>query len=263
MAPDKFKRKLTAILSTQKKSPESFSLRLERLALAGIAASLFVGVGFGICQYHFREETFRTGMVAKEIRCKLSDVVVRSPNRTDALFACKAAQDAIGFLESHGLDVTGGIEIDLLQRLPAVVSSSAAGCYLESERRVLVLVFPEFKKFKTWFGIPIDHDLYRSLISHEVAHIVAGFNFKIPTPSIQAKEYIAYVTQFAVMEPVLRDRVLSHFQGGAFEGDWQMGTTIYMFDCMGFGVRAYRHFSKLANGRNYLHAILNGEALVE
>jgi hypothetical protein len=32
---------------------------------------------------------------------------------------------------------------------------------------------------------------------------------------------------------------------------------------MSFGVRAYRHFLKLANGREYLHAILNGKALVE
>jgi hypothetical protein len=63
------------------------------------------------------------------------------------------------------------------------------------------------------------------------------------------------------MEPVFRDRVLTHFPGEAFEGDWQMSTTIYMLDCMGFGVRAYRHFLKLANGRDYLHAILNGEAL--
>jgi hypothetical protein len=42
-----------------------------------------------------------------------------------------------------------------------------------------------------------------------------------------------------------------------------MGTTIYMFDCMGFGVRAYRHFLKLDNGRDYLQAILNGKALTE
>jgi hypothetical protein len=56
---------------------------------------------------------------------------------------------------------------------------------------------------------------------------------------------------------------MSHFQGEAFEGDWQMRTTIYMFDCMGFGVRAYRHFLKLANGREYLHDILNGKTLIE
>ena len=79
--------------------------------------------------------------------------------------------------------------------------------------------------------------------------MVADYNFKISEPSIQAKEYIAYVTQFSTMEPVLREKVLSQFPCKAFEGDWQMSTTIYMFDCMGFGVRAYLHFLKLANER--------------
>jgi len=150
-----------------------------------------------------------------------------------------------------------------LTRLPAVVSPSAAGCYLESERRVLVLVYSEFRKFKTWFGIPIGRSSYRSLVSHEVAHLVAHHNFKISEPSIQAKEYIAYVSQFSTMESVLRKKVLSQFPCEAFEGDWQMATTIYMFDCMGFGVRAYQHFLKLGNGRDYLQAILNGKALTE
>jgi len=131
------------------------------------------------------------------------------------------------------------------------------------ERRVLILVYSEFKKFENWFGVPIDRSLYRSVVSHEVAHLVADFNFTIAKPSIQAKEYIAYITQFSTMEPVFRDRVLLHFPGEAFEGDWQMSTTIYMFDCMGFGVRAYRHFLKLEDGDEYLHAILNGEALFD
>jgi hypothetical protein len=42
-----------------------------------------------------------------------------------------------------------------------------------------------------------------------------------------------------------------------------MGTTIYMFDCMAFGVRAYRHFLKLADGSAYLQAILDGRTLAE
>ncbi len=90
-------------------------------------------------------------------------------------------------------------------KLPSAVCSFAAGCYLESERRVLILVYSEFRKFKTWFGVPIDRTLYRSSLSHEVAHLVADFNFKILKPSIQAKEYIAYITQLSIMEPVLRE----------------------------------------------------------
>lgn len=263
MVQDKYKRRSTTILSAEKKTPKSRSLVLKKCFLAGAAAVLIVAVGLWTWQNNFQEKPSSDGMIANEIRCNRLHVVVRSPDHADALIACEGTRDAVVFLESQGLDVPIDISIELLTRLPADVGVSAAGCYLESERRVLILVYYQFRKFKTWFGIPIDRSLYRSLVSHEVAHLVADYNFKITKPSIQAKEYIAYVTQFSTMEPLLRERVLSQLPGEGSEGDYQMGTTIYMFDCMRFGVRAYRHFLNQDNGRNYLHAILNGEALIE
>jgi hypothetical protein len=224
-----------------------------------------VAAGVGIWNQFFGEKPSNAIMFVSEIRCNVLNavVVVRSQDHADTFIGCEGSRDAMVFLASQGLDVPSDIAIELLARLPAVVSASAAGCYLESERRVLILVYSQFIKFRTWFGIPIDRSLYRSLVSHEVAHFVADYNFKISKPTIQAKEYIAYVTQFSTMEPVLRERALSQFPCEGFEGDWQMGTTIYMFGCMSFGARAYRHFLKLANGRDYLHAILAGKALVE
>jgi hypothetical protein len=41
--------------------------------------------------------------------------------------------------------------IEQLTKLPADAGDYAAGCYLESERRVIILVYSEFKKFATWF----------------------------------------------------------------------------------------------------------------
>lgn len=236
---------------------------LHGFIVAAAVASLIVAVKLGICQHNSGDIPSRPGAFVSETWCNDVDVVVLSKDPQDSLLACEGARDAIVFLQSYDLVVPDNIVIELLRELPAEVSSSTAGCYLESERLVLILVYSEFRKFKTWFGIPIDRSLYRSLVSHEVAHLLADFNFTISKPSIQAKEYIAYITQFSTMEPPLRERVLSDFPGKAFEGDWQMSTTIYMFDCMGFGVRAYRHFLKLADGDEYLHAILSGEALIE
>lgn len=200
---------------------------------------------------------------AHETRCNGLNVVVRSPNSQDALIACEGARDALGFLESSGLNVTGQIAVELSIRLPSRVSGSAAGCYLELERIVRALTYAEFKTRGTWFGVPIDRSLYQSVVSHEVAHWVADVNFTISAPSIQAKEYIAYVTQFSAMAPVLREQILSQFEAEAFKGDWQITTTIYMLDCMSFGVRAYLHFRELPAGKEYLRAILTGRALTE
>ena len=106
---------------------------------------MIVAVVVGIWQFNFHEEPSTAGMVANEIRCNGLNVVVHSPNHTDAMIACEGARDAIVFLESHGLDVSGTIVIEVLTELPAVTGSSAAGCYLESEQRVLILVYSEFR----------------------------------------------------------------------------------------------------------------------
>jgi hypothetical protein len=236
---------------------------LHGFIVAAAVASLIVAVKLGICQHNSGDTPSRSGTFVSETWCSDVDVVVLSKDPQDSLLACEGARDAIVFLRSYDLVVADNMVIELLRELPAEVSSSTAGCYLESERRMLILIYSEFRKFKTWFGIPIDRSLYRSVVSHEVAHLVADLNFTVSKPSIQAKEYIAYITQFSTMEPSLLERVLSNFACKAFEGDWQMSTTIYMFDCMGFGVRAYRHFLNLTDSDEYLHAIINGEALIE
>ena len=111
---------------------------LKRFILVGAAAGLIVAVGVGIWQHYFQEEPSKRAF-ANEIRCNNLNVVVHSPDHRDALIACEGARDAIEFLASQDLDVTNNIAIEIVTNLPPVVSRSAAGCYLESERRVLIL----------------------------------------------------------------------------------------------------------------------------
>jgi hypothetical protein len=261
-ALDKLRIKLTTNHRDENKKLWARSSLYKKLILSSVAAGFFAAVGTGICQYNSSENSSKDSSLSNEIWCNSLGVLVFLQDHQEAWIICEGARDAIVFLKLHGFDVTGTIVIEQLTKLPSGAGDSAAGYYLGSERRVLVLVYSEFTKFETWFGVSIDHSLYRSVISHEVAHVVADFNFTIAKPSIQAKEYIAYITQLSTMEPELRDRVLSHFDGKAFEGDWQMTSTIYMLDPMGFGIRAYLHFLKLIDGNEYLHSILNGETLL-
>jgi hypothetical protein len=262
MAQDAFARKPTPILGVESRKTEPRSTKLKRFAVSGVVAALIAAGGFGAWQQNLFVKTAKAEIARGSIKCSGQKVVVFSPVSADARIACEGARDAIEFLESYGLDIPGDIEIELLTRLPAAIGDSAAGCRITSRLRAMVLVYSEFRKFETWFGVPIDRSLYRSVVSHEVAHVVADANFTIPKPSIQAKEYIAYITQFSTMEPELRDRALALFPGQAFEGEWQMSTTLYMLDPMGFGIRAYLHFTTLIDGNEYLRSILNGEALV-
>ncbi|MBK5207579.1 MAG: hypothetical protein JJD98_19970 [Polaromonas sp.] len=210
-------------------------------------------------------------MERHEVRCDTQNNSVLSSDPADAKLACEGAHDAIDFLSAQGFDIVNGVSIVIVPKLPLAEKDSAAGLYLDSTagcnidsaREVQVLSFSAFKKFKNWFHIPIDASLYRSLVAHEVAHAISACNFKVAMPSIQAQEYIAYVTMFAAMAPVIRERILRQYPGHGYDGDWQMSTTIYLLDPMRFGVQAYRHFLKPVNGRSYLHAILAGEVMIE
>jgi hypothetical protein len=196
------------------------------------------------------------------VHCDLPNVVVRSPHRDEVLLACAGARDAQTFLATQGFAVGGEISIDVVRALPAVAASSAAGCYLAQDNRVFVLGYAEFARDGV-FEMPIEPALYRSLVAHEVAHAVAAANFRIANPAIQAHEYIAYVTMFATMPPVLRERLLARYPGAGYEDDAQMSSTIYLFDPMRFGAQAYRHYLNRASGRAYLQAVLTGRALAE
>jgi Family of unknown function (DUF6639) len=237
------------------------AVNFEGLGAAGIAVSsaLAASIYGGWDVYSRVERSPAMG----EVRCDTPNVLVHSPQRADALIACEGARDATAFLASQGFEVTGNVAVDVVGALPADASPSAAGCYLAAEKRAVVLAYSEFSGYGTWFEVAIDPALYRSLVAHEVAHSIAANNFTLASPAVQAHEYIAYVTMFATMSPALRDRVLSKYPGNGFEDDAQMNATIYLFDPMRFGVQAYRHFLKQTSGREYLQAVLAGNALAE
>jgi hypothetical protein len=235
-----------------------------RAAISAVAVRMFCwALGTAACFGWATASAAAASAAAVETQCESRNVSIRSPDSVDAGLACQGARDAIEFLAAQGLDVTGAVAIELVRELPDLAGHSTAGVYLESEGRIAILSFAEFRKFRTWFELPVDASLYRSLVAHEVAHAIAAGNFKIPSPSIQAKEYIAYVTMMASMAPGLREKVMSQFANHGYEGDWQMSTTIYMLAPMRFGVQAYRHFLKPENGREYLHAILDGKVMIE
>jgi hypothetical protein len=193
--------------------------------------------------------------------CGVDGLVVNAVRRADVQPACAAGAEAIAFLVGFGLEAPAGVHVDIVPRLFDGVRPTAVGIYRETDGHVQILSYDEFRKHGTWFNLPIDHTLYRALVAHEVAHAVAARNFKVPSPTIQAKEYIAYVTMLSTMPGEARDKVLSEFSAAAFEGEWQMQTAIYLADPMQFGVRAYRHFVAQRDARAFLKDVLAGKAL--
>jgi hypothetical protein len=96
------------------------------------------------------------------------------------------ARDAIDLLAAQGVYAKVHVSVEVVSELPLHAESATAGCYLESEQRVVILTFSEFEKFRTWFRIPIDAHLYRSLVAHAVARAIAAQHFRNAKPSTPA-----------------------------------------------------------------------------
>ena len=198
--------------------------------------------------------------IAGRYSCNTSNVGVLGGDSQSASLACEGATRAVAFLKGFGLDVSYPIDVELVDQ---VANRAAAGHLVASSKKALVLNYPAFQKFQKWLRVPIDAEIYRVLVAHEVAHVVAAHNFQVAKPTVQAHEYIAYVTSFATMSLPQREIVLSQFSGDGFETEQQMNTTIYLCDPMRFGAEAYRHFVKQDKHADYLWSILSGHVINE
>ena len=195
---------------------------------------------------------------ADEIQCPDTNVTVTSANDHEAGIACQAAQEALGFFAVNGLDTSGPVKVNLVSELPDVAGASSYGCYDHSTRSVHMLHFSDCLERGPWADLPIDRTLYKSLLTHEVAHALAAMNFSVPRPGVLAHEYLAYVTMFSTMPAGKRERVLAKFPGTGFESVDQMSVTYYLMDPLRFGAEAYRHFLKLEDGKTFLKDVLAG-----
>jgi len=121
------------------------------VAVAALRLTVAVGVGLAPAQTAAKAE--------HEVHCPAKNVVVRTAQLGDIPLVCEGAQRAITSLADQGLDATGQVTVQLVHELPAVVSHSAVGCFVRSANRVVVLVYSEFVKRESWFGLPADLEL--------------------------------------------------------------------------------------------------------
>lgn len=183
-----------------------------------------------------------------------------APDRTSA---CEGARDAIAFFAAHGLKLADRVRIRVTLDRPPGTSESAAGCFDESTGTVHLVPYERFRRFGTWFERPIDRAMYRSLATHEVAHAMSGCNFTPPRPTVQAKEYVAYVAMFETMAPALRDAILARYPDRGFESSDRLTPLLFMFDPMAFGVAAYRYHRRDDGGTAFLGRVMAGQAMTD
>lgn len=195
--------------------------------------------------------------------CPSGAVTVAGADQRDFEDVCHGAAAAIAFFSAHGAATTEVISIEVNPRIPADAGPSAAGCYIEHKRKAYLLPYAAFKKNKTWFGVAISRSTYRALATHEAAHAIAACLFRVSHPTIQAKEYLAYVAMWSGMEPVLRNKALRTMHTVGLNSLDRFTPLLYMFDPMRFGAEAYLHFTTAPEQTALIHTILSGTALTD
>jgi hypothetical protein len=195
--------------------------------------------------------------------CPEEVATVAGAEATDLADICAGVAAALDFFAQHGVLPTEPVSIEVTQSMPSEAGATAVGCYIERRRRVFIVPYTRFRQAKTWFGIGIDRSIYRALAAHEAGHAVAACHFKIPNPTIQAKEYLAYVAMFSSMPAELRARALRGTPTEGFDSLDRFTPTLYMFDPMRFGAEAYRHFSGVPDQAALIRAVLAGQLLFD
>ena len=108
------------------------------------------------------------------------------------------------------------------------------------------------------FRQQMDEELHVSLIVHELAHAILRDSYRPGgPPDLVCAEYVAYVTQFATMEPAARERVLAGYPPGDFASPDEITQVCLMMTPHEFGVRAWRHYVRVGH-RDMLQAIVEG-----
>jgi hypothetical protein len=200
---------------------------------------------------------------APPVSCPDNVARVAGAAETDLADICKGVASALKFFSAHGLQPSDAIAIEVTPKLPEEAGPTASGCFIEQRRRVYIVPYNVFLRNKTWFGVPINREIYRALATHEAAHAIAGCNFRVPNATIQAKEYLAYVAMFSSMTPDLRSRALKGARTEGFDNLDRFTPILYMFDPMRFGGEAYRHYSTLTDPTGLVQSILAGRALAD
>ncbi|MDO9132309.1 DUF6639 family protein [Hydrogenophaga sp.] len=202
-------------------------------------------------------------MTSESRPCPDANAFVAGAGAQDFGDICQGMASALAFFAAHGLTATEALSVTVTRQLPSEAGATAAGCFLEKQRMIYVAPFTEFRKNTSWFGVPIDRAMYRSLATHEAAHAIASCNFSIPNPTIQAKEYLAYVAMFSSMPTALRQKALAGMPVESFDSFDRFTPLLYMFDPMRFGAGACRHFSALPEPASVIRAVLTGKALTD
>ncbi|MGM0769553.1 MAG: DUF6639 family protein [Pseudomonadota bacterium] len=200
------------------------------------------------------------GYSATRVGCPVPGVTVFSDRAEDGELACQAVGTTLAFMRSQGFRVDIHFTIDLVDCPLILHGCEVAGTY---DSRSFHIEVPSFSQAQLMahrnppFRMSMCHTMWQSFVAHEVAHAVAQANFRMPKPSREAHEYIAYVVQIATLPEPLRQQLLAAFDNQAFQHERQISRIFLQLDPEVFAVKAYRHYVAQPDPQAFFQRLLN------
>lgn len=217
---------------------------------------------FGIAQLVCNIE-----LLAKPTRCRPSNVHVYAENQLDAQFVCKATSETLSFLMQAGLDIQKTFNIHLTDGFKrSLQQKSYLGIYDHRVHEIHVLSYECCKRLykgECFCGLKLSRDLHTSFIVHEIAHALTIGHLQNKIGCVAAAEYIAYTTQFSLMPKKLRQKILTRITNEGFTDEVEITSLFHDLNPSVFAVKAYRHFIRPENGKNFYIKLITGQYILD
>jgi hypothetical protein len=177
---------------------------------------------------------------------------------------CGAAALTVDFLAGYGLEPKRLVRVSVVDATLQNRSYSAFGSYDRRSDLVQVMSPEAIQRSNPgseMYGQPLDDDHYLGIVAHEVAHALLEQHSRVePLPiGMAAQEYLAHVTQLAILPEEKRNRLI-HAAG---VGPWESGDVIsgiYMAIAPErFAVKSYLHFSQHPNPSAFVEELLGSK----
>jgi hypothetical protein len=194
-------------------------------------------------------------------QCTRVAVDVTASSSEERLLACSAAGEALELLGRCKIFARKRVSLHILSEVHHPHNGQIFGVFDPFRQRAVVTRLSNIPAMveATPYALLPHADFYRSLIVHEVVHVVMHQNLIRPTTTHSAHEYPAYALQIESLPADVRDQFLQSFDQQAVKSTALFSDPVLMFDPYFFAASAYHHFKASSNGCANLAALLNGE----
>lgn len=186
------------------------------------------------------------------------EIQVESPIDPDPI--CTASAAALGFLAQVDVKPNSLISIEMVEHSLEHYGSVAFGSFDRRTGRIRLMSISSINSLENparMFDQVLDEEHYRGLVAHEIAHALFHQNGPDAQLSNAAQEYLAYVTQLAVLSDERRTQIIAQADVTAWEAGDEISEIYMALAPQKFAVKSYLHFVSLGVPAEFVKMLLN------